>query len=48
MGNPVLRRLIQPLHVAVLPGQPHLAQRRRIPRAQARIAANPAFSLCTG
>jgi hypothetical protein len=48
MGHPVLRRLVQAFHVAVLPRQPHLAQRRRIPGAQARIAANPAFGACAG
>jgi len=48
MGHPVLRRLVQAFHIAVLPGQPHLAQRRRIPDAQARIAANPAFGSCAG
>jgi len=46
MGNPVLRRLVQAFHIAVLPRQPHLAQRCRITGAQARIAANPAFSFC--
>ena len=43
MGHPVLRSLVQALHIAVLPRQPHLAQSRRIFGTQARIAANPAL-----
>jgi hypothetical protein len=46
MGYPVPRRLVQPFHVAVLPRQTHLVQRRRIPGAKARIAVNPAFGTC--
>ena len=48
MGHPVLRRLVQAFHVAVLPRQPDLAQRRRITGAQARVTADPAFGPCAG
>ena len=41
MRHPILRRFVQPFHVAVLSRQSHLAQRRRITRTQARVAADP-------
>ena len=46
--HPVLRPLAQTLHIAVLPRQPNLSQRRRILCAQAGIAANTTFGSGTG
>ncbi len=48
MGHPVLRRLVQPFHIAVLPRQPHLANCRGIAGAQARVAADPALAARRG
>lgn len=48
MGDPVLLRLVQPFHVAVLPGQPHLVQRGRIKGAQARVSPNPPLAARRG
>ena len=48
MRHPVLRGLMQSVHVAVLSRQPHLAQRRRIPGTQTWIATDPAFAASAG
>jgi len=43
MGHPVLRGLVQPVHVSILPCQPDLAQRRGILGAQTWITTDTAF-----
>jgi hypothetical protein len=43
MGHPDLRRLVQPLHIAVLSRQPHLAQSGRVFGPQSGVPADPAL-----
>ncbi|KZY36326.1 hypothetical protein A3731_43635 [Roseovarius sp. HI0049] len=48
MGHPILRGLVQALHVAVLSRQPHLAQRGGVFGAKPRIATNAPFGARRG
>ncbi len=48
MGHPVLRRLVQALHEAVLPRQSNLAKGGRVFGTQARVPANAPFGARAG
>lgn len=43
VGHPILRGLVQALHVTVPPSEPHLSQRCRIFGAKAGIASDRSF-----
>ena len=48
MWHPVLCRLVEALHIAVLPRKTHLAQSGRIPGAQPGVAADTPFGARAG
>ncbi len=48
MRHPLLRGVTQALHVAILPGQSHFAQRGGVAVAQARVATHASFGPCAG
>jgi len=48
MGQPVLCRLVQTLHVSVLSRQPHLAKSGRVFGPQSGVSAHAALCACAG